>query len=159
MASSLDIKFEMAAFDKKDRAYYDNFAAEDVKKFSTYLILRWGASVAGSSDLQAYYLRAMNERVNKNFFDISTTTHNKLQWLSCTTVSPGMGQQHHYWLGAKKKETGGISPKIIKFLEGLYPTMKDDEILLFAKLNDKAAFKELAMKQGMTDKDIKELLK
>lgn len=159
MASSLDIKFEMAALDKKDRAYYDNFAVEDVKKFSTYLMLRWGASVTGSADMQAYYLRSMNEKVNKNFFDINTTLHNKLQWLSCTTVSPGMGQQHHYWLGAKKKETGGSNAKIVKFLEGLYPTMKDDEILLLIKLNDKASFKELALQQGMSDKDIKELLK
>ena len=68
---------EMAAFDRKDRAYYDKFTDEERKKFSTYLMLRYGASVNGGTDLQAYYLMATNERVNKYFFDLNN--HTKLQ--------------------------------------------------------------------------------
>ncbi len=91
---------EMAAYDRKDREYYDKFTDEQKKQFSTYLMLRYGASVGGSQDLQAYYLMAANERVNKNFFDLNK--HPKLQWLSCTTVSPNMGKQFHYLQGTKK---------------------------------------------------------
>ena len=56
----------MAAFDRKDRAYYDKFTDEQKKKFSTYLMLKYGANVGSNEDLQAYYLMATNERVNKS---------------------------------------------------------------------------------------------
>lgn len=141
---------EMAAFDRKDRDYYDKFTDEEKKKFSTYLMLRYGASVAGSSDLQAYYLMATNERVNKNFFDLNK--HPKLQWLLCTSVSPAMGKQHHYWQGTKKKEGNN---KAQKFLAKLYPTLKQDEIDLLAQINDKRDIERLARELGLDDKTIK----
>ena len=66
------IKFnEMKAFDRKDRAYYDKFTDEQKKKFSTYLMLRYAASVSGSADLQAFYLMACNKYMNKHFFDLN----------------------------------------------------------------------------------------
>ena len=144
---------EMAAYDRKDRTYYDKFTDEEKKKFSTYLMLRYGASVAGSSDLQAYYLRATNERVNKNFFDLNK--HPKLQWLLCTSVSPGMGKQHHYWQGTKKKEGNS---KASKFLAKLYPNLKEDEIDVLAAINDTKSLKLLGQKLGMDDKTIKKEL-
>jgi hypothetical protein len=153
MSSSLQISDEMAAYDRKDRAYYDNFTDEDRKKFSTYLMLRYGASVTGSSDLQAYYLLAVNERVNKNFFDLNK--HTKLQWLLCTTVSPGMGAQSHYWLGTKKKEGNS---KASKFLAKLYPNLKQDELDVLVAINDTKSLKLLGQKLGMDDKTIKKEL-
>ena len=144
---------EMAAYDRKDRAYYDKFTDEQKKKFSTYLMLKYGANVGGNSDLQAYYLMATNERVNKHFFDINK--HTKLQWLTCTTVSPGMGKQYHYWQKAKKKEGDNKSQK---FLAKLYPNMKQDEIDLLAKLNDKRDLRDMARELGYDDKSIKDEL-
>jgi hypothetical protein len=153
MSSSLQINDEMAAYDRKDRAYYDNFTEEDRKKFSTYLMLRYGASVTGSSDLQAYYLLAVNERVNKNFFDLNK--HTKLQWLCCTTVSPGMGRQSHYWQGTKKKEGNS---KASKFLAKLYPNLRDDELDVLVAINDTKSLKLLGQQLGMDDKTIKKEL-
>lgn len=144
---------EMAAFDRKDRAYYDKFTDEERKKFSTYLMLRYGASVAGSSDLQAYYLMATNERVNKNFFDLNK--HPKLQWLLCTSVSPAMGRQNHYWQGTKKKEGNN---KAQKFLAKLYPTLKQDEIDLLAQINDTKSLKLLGQQLGLDEQTIKKEL-
>lgn len=141
---------EMAAFDRKDRAYYDKFTDEQRKSFSTYLMLKYGANVGGSADMQAYYLMATNECVNKHFFDINK--HPKLQWLACTSVSPAMGNQFHYWLKAKKKEGDNKSQK---FLAKIYPNMKQDEIELMAKINDVKSIKDLAKKMGIEDKDIK----
>ena len=143
----------MAAYDRKDRAYYDNFTAEDLKKFSTYLMLRYGASVTGSADLQAYYVMAVNERVYKNFFDLNK--HPKLQWLMCTTVSPSMGRQSHYWQGTKKKEGNS---KASKFLAKLFPTLKEDEIDVLVAINDTKSLKLLGQKLGMDDKTIKKEL-
>ena len=96
MSDKLSIKNEMAQFDRKNRNFYDELTDEEKKKFSTFLMIRYGASVSGNSDLQAYYLMATNERLNKNFFDLGK--HSKLQWLCATTVSPDMGNQFHYWL-------------------------------------------------------------
>ena len=142
---------EMAAFDRKDRAYYDKFTDEQRKSFSTYLMLKYGANVSGGTDMQAYYLMATNERVNKHFFELGTK-HTKLQWLTCTTVSPQMGNQFHYWLKGKKKEGDNKSQK---FLAKLYPTMKSDETDLLAKINDKRDLADMARRLGYDDKSIK----
>jgi hypothetical protein len=140
----------MAAYDRKDRRYYDKFTDEQRKSFSTYLMLKYGANVSGNTDMQAYYLMATNERVNKHFFEINK--HTKLQWLTCTTVSPQMGNQFHYWLKGKKKEGDNKSQK---FLAKLYPNMKSDEIDLLAKINDKRDLADMARKLGYDDKSIK----
>jgi hypothetical protein len=141
---------EMAAYDRKDRAYYDKFTDEQRKSFSTYLMLKYGANVSGGADMQAYYLMAANERVNKHFFEINR--HTKLQWLTCTTVSPQMGNQFHYWLKGKKKEGDNKSQK---FLAKLYPNLKSDEIDLLAKINDKRDLADMARNLGLDDKSIK----
>jgi hypothetical protein len=141
---------EMAAYDRKDRSYYDKFTDEQRKSFSTYLMLKYGANVSGNADMQAYYLMAANERVNKHFFELNK--HTKLQWLCCTSVSPAMGNQFHYWLKGKKKEGDNKSQK---FLAKLYPNMKSDEIDLLAKINDKRDLADLARKLGYDDKSIK----
>ena len=140
----------MSAYDRKDRAYYDKFTDEQRKSFSTYLMLKYGANVSGSADMQAYYLMATNERVNKHFFELGK--HPKLQWLCCTTVSPNMGKQYHQWQGSKKKESNS---KAIKFLTKHYPHLKDDEIELLATINDKRDLADLARTLGYDDKSIK----
>lgn len=148
----LSIKSETAALDRKDKNFYDSLTDEEKKKFSPYLMLRYSASVDASPDMQAWYLMVTNERVNKHFFEVSTTQHKKLQWLMCTTVSPGLGGQRHYWLGTKKSEKDN---KAIRFLTELYPTAKPDEIELLAELNSKQDLKDLARELGWDEKRIK----
>jgi hypothetical protein len=41
----------------------------------------------------------------------------------------------------------------------MYPLAKSDEIDLIMELNDKTELRELALENGMTDKEIKELFK
>lgn len=154
--SKLYIGNELAALDRKDRGYLDSMTEEEQKKFSPFLMIRWGATVEGPADLQAYYLVSVNERLNKHFFDISASQHKKLQWLLATTVSPGMGKHKHPWLAAKKKDSA--NNKAEKFLASLYPAMKPDEIRLLAQINDKDDLKRLAKEHGLEDKQIKDLL-
>lgn len=150
----LSLNNELAKLDTKARGFYDELDEEEKKKFSTYLMLRYSASVEGDADLQEWYLRVTNERVNMNFFDLGK--HPKLQWLLCTTVSPGMGKFRHYWQGAKKKD--GSNNKAIKFLTKLYPHMKADELELLAEINDTKSLKALAKNMGMPDSEIKKEL-
>jgi hypothetical protein len=129
----LSIGNEMTQFDRKNRDFYDSLTEEERKKFSTFLMIRYGSSVSGGRDLQEFYLISTNERLNKNFFPLHK--HPKLQWLMATTVSPGMGTFRHNWIANKKKEPGAGSIK--KQIAELYPHLKDDEIELMAKINTK----------------------
>jgi hypothetical protein len=123
----------MAVFDRKDREFYDSLTIDEKKKFSNFLMIRYGSSVQGSQDLQEFYLISTNERLNKHFFAINR--HPKLQWLCATTVSPGMGTQRHQWIAPRKKEPGATGVR--KQLAELYPHLKDDELELMAKINTK----------------------
>jgi hypothetical protein len=129
----LSINNEMAVFDRKDRTFYDGLTVDEKKKFSNFLMIRYGSSVQGGRDLQEFYLIATNERLNKHFFTINR--HPKLQWLCATTVSPGMGTQRHTWIAPKKKEPGAGSIK--KQLSELFPHLKDDELEVLAEINTK----------------------
>jgi hypothetical protein len=123
----------MAQFDRKNRDFYDELTPEERKKFSTFLMIRWGSSIQGSRELQEYYVQSCNHYLNKNFFAVSK--HPKLQWLMATAVSPGMGTHRHNWISPKKKEAGASGFK--KQLAELFPHMKDDEIELMAKITTK----------------------
>ncbi len=129
----LSIANEMTQFDRKNREFYNELTDEERKKFSNYLMIRWGSAVQGSRDLQEFYLIATNQRLNKRFFDINR--HPRLQWLCATTVSPGLGTQRHPWIAPKKKEPGAGTIK--KQLADLYPHLKDDEIAVMAEINIK----------------------
>ena len=152
---ALDIKKVMSAFDSKKRNFIESLSEEERKEFSSYMMIRWGATVQGIPELEEYYLVSCNEKLNKNFFDISTSKHDKLQWLSATTISPGMGNQYHPWIPLKTRK--GDS-KTVKFLRQFYPMMKDDELELMAELNSKDGLKKLAIKHGWEEKDIKKEL-
>ncbi len=151
MTDKLNIAYEMRAFDNKDRNFYRDLTDEERKKFSTYLMIRWGSSVQGSSELQQYYLLSCNENLNKYFFDLNNYT--ELQWLSATTVSPGMGAFRHDWIKQKKRENS--NNKSIKFLRQFYPEYKEDELELLASINTVEDLKQLAREHGWDDRKIK----
>ena len=143
----LNISNEMKMLDRKVRTFYDDLTPEEKKKFSTYLMIRWGSAVEGSRELQEFYLIATNERLNKHFFDLGK--HPKLQWLLATTVSPELGTPRHTWIAPKKKESGLSAKK--KQLTQLYPQYKDDEIDLLARITDQKEINALLKQHGDTD--------
>jgi hypothetical protein len=124
MSDKLSIANEMKMFDRKVRSFYDDLTTEERKKFSNYLMIRWGSAVEGPQDLQEYYVIATNERLNKHFFNVSK--HPKLQWLMATSVSPDTGAHRHPWIAPKKKQAGASAKR--KALTAIYPHYKDDEI-------------------------------
>jgi len=130
MSDKLNIANEMRMFDRKARTFYDDLTPEEKKKFSNYLMIRWGSAVEGSRELQEFYVIACNERLNKHFFNVGK--HPKLQWLMATSVSPGLGTPRHPWIAPRKKEAG-LSAKR-KALMAMYPTYKDDEIDVMAQI-------------------------
>ena len=156
MADKLSIGNEMVQFDRRNRGFYDELTPEECKKFSTYLMLKWGANVEGSADLAGYYLIAVNENVNKHFFELGK--HPKLQWLLCTTINPVKGTHKHFWINAPKK--GGASRnKLRKAVAEREPCMRDDELDLLFEINTDEDIKEWLVLHGMTDQELKSLTK
>lgn len=144
MSDKLNIANEMRQFDLKNRNFYNDLTDEERKKFSNYLMIRWGSSVQGSRELQEFYVIATNERLNKHFFAINR--HPKLQWLCATTVSPGMGTHRHQWITPKKKNGGTTEVK--RILMEIMPTAKMSDIETLASLVSKKEVQELMKLYG-----------
>jgi len=147
VADKLSIRNEMREFDGKNREFYDDLTDEERKKFSNYLMIRWGSAVRGSQELQEFYVIATNERLNRHFFAVNR--HPKLQWFMATAVSPGLGAQDHVWIAPKKKETG--SNEVKKLLLDLYPAMKIQDIETLAALVDRKELREHLSEHGDPD--------
>lgn len=144
MSDKLNIGNEMRQLDAKNRDFYDELTPEERRKFSTFLMVRWGSAVDGSREIQEYYVQSVNHYLNKHFFTMHR--HPKLQWLMATAASPGMGSMRHNWIAPKKKEVGASAIK--KQLRELYPHFKDDEIDLMAELTDKKEIAQLQRAHG-----------
>jgi hypothetical protein len=140
----LSIQNEMLQFDRKNRQFYEDLSDEERKKFSNYLMIRWGSAVQGNRDLQEFYLISCNERLNKNFFAINR--HPKLQWMCATTVSPDLGGQRHQWIAPKKKQAGSGAFK--KQLAELFPKLKDDEIEVMSQITTKKELDQYIQELG-----------
>lgn len=141
MSEKLNIANEMRQLDRKNREFYDELTDEERKKFSNFLMIRWGSAIEGNRELQEYYVQSTNHYLNRHFFTINR--HPKLQWLCATAISPNMGTPRHIWIAPKKKEAGASARR--KQLQSIFPTYKDDEIDV--------------MMQIVSDKEIKEYLK
>ena len=133
MSDKLSIANEMMCFDRKDRNFYADLTDDEKKKFSNFLMIRWGSSVQGSRDLQEFYVISTNERLNKHFFTINK--HPQLQWLCASSVSPGMGAHRHQWISPKKKDENAASTGTKKKqLMMLFPNMKGSDVELLSKI-------------------------
>ena len=133
MSDKLSIANEMMCFDRKDRNFYADLTDDEKKKFSNFLMIRWGSSVQGSRDLQEFYVISTNERLNKHFFTINK--HPQLQWLCASSVSPGMGAHRHQWISPKKKDENSANAGTKKKqLMMLFPNMKGSDVELLSKI-------------------------
>ena len=142
--SDLPLNKVLGALDRKDRKFWDKCTPEQQKKIAPFLLNRYMSIVKGSAELHAYYLMATNQRVNVNYFALNK--HPKLVWQLLCTVSPGMGNQFHQWIGNKKKKSN--TSDIRKQLAVLYPNYKEDELDLLASMTTAKELKELAQASG-----------
>mgnify|MGYP007090099964 CR=1 FL=1 len=154
MSDKLNIKNEMHQLEIKNRDFYDELTDEEKKKFSNFLMLRWGSAVTGKPDYQEYYVLSTNQNLNKHFFDINR--HPKLQWLLATCISPGLEEQSHEWIGFKGKASKN---KRANLLAKIYPDVKMQDLETLAKTLPDEDIKRLLIDIGWKDKDIKEALK
>jgi len=145
MNDPLNIQNEMRALDLKQRDWYDQLEPELQRKFSPYLMIRWGSAVQGSSELQEYYLRSTNVRLNRHFFSINSARHRKLLWLMASSISPDMGTHRHVWIASKKRESNS---QISKLIREMWPNLRDDEVELLQAINADKDIKDVYRQHG-----------
>jgi len=148
MSDKLNIANEMRQLDRKNRKFYDELTDEERKKFSNFLMIRWGSAIEGSRELQEYYVQSTNHYLNRHFFNIGR--HPKLQWLCATAISPDLGTPRHTWIAPKKKEAGASARR--KQLQAIFPSYKDDEIDVMMQLVSDKDIKEYQRQSGQDDK-------
>ena len=154
MSDKLNIRNEMRQFDNKNRRFYDELTEEERKKFSTFLMLRWGSAIKADKDFVGYYIQSMNQQANKHFWSLNK--HPKLQWLLMSCVSPGMGTFDHEWIAFNGKK---FKNKRISFLSTLYPTLNSDELEIIDQSVSNEELTGMLIDMGYEDSAIKKIIK
>jgi hypothetical protein len=138
----------MRQLDLKNRNFYDSLDADERKKFSTFLMIRWSSAVEGSRELQEYYVQSANHYVNKHFFTLSR--HPKLQWLTLVACShESKAKQFHEWIALKKEKN-----KKEEFLATIFPTMKRADIATLAVITTDKEIKDYCQNLGWDKKEV-----
>ena len=148
MTDPLNISHEMRALDLKKRDWYDDLAPVYQRKFSPYLMIRWGSAVQGTPELQEYYLLSTNQRLNRHFFSVNSSRHKKLLWLMATAVSPDIGVHRHVWIANRRRESNNSRTKIIR---QYFPNLRDDEVELMASINTQKQLDDYVKQHGQPD--------
>ena len=153
MSDKLNIKNEMRVLDTKDRKWWGELTPEETAAMSKsmWTQMRWASSVKGSNAAQ--YLMLVNEFTNLHFNSLAK--HPQLQHQLLQLAGSGK-TQFHEWIPPGKR---GKKNKLAEWLITQYPEHNDDEIAILANSADKKELRDIMEQQGMTKKEIKELLK
>lgn len=154
MASpKLPIKDILAAIDMNAKSVWKELSNEEKSGVSFWLLNRYVSAIQGSREDQELAIFKTNEYYNKHFNTIGVgraNGHQELMWqLLCMSGAWGEIKFHPY-IGFKKK-AGGNNNTILKFLEKLYPNMKQNEVELLATISTKKELKQLAEEHGIED--------
>ena len=97
-----------------------------------------------------HYVEMVNECVNKHCFTLGK--HKKLLWQLLCIAGNTKKIQYHEWIGYKHKNKS--NSKIIKFLQKIYPNMKQDEVELLAGISTKKELYALGEDHGMDKRSV-----
>lgn len=160
MSEKIELKEKISAVDQNIRELWDAMDAEQQKSLKSefYILNRYISSAKGAKrEVQEHFVLTVNEYFNKHWNSLQK--HPKLMWLLlCMCNYNAKNTFYHEWIGFKKKP-GGSASKKVNFLLDLYPTRKQDECELLAKLMTEKDFIELGNKYGMEESDVKKKLK
>ena len=143
--NKLPLKDILAAIDMGAKEIWDELSDDEKKQVSFYLLNRYVSSQKGQRDSQELAVFKTNEYYNKGFFTLSK--HKKLLWQLLCIAGNTKKIQYHEWIGYKHKNKS--NSKIIKFLQKIYPNMKQDEVELLARISTKKELKQLAEEHGI----------
>jgi hypothetical protein len=148
----LDIFETLNAIDKHDLDFYDKLEPEIKKGFAAPVVLRWASAVTDGSASE-HYLISVNDRANKNFWEL--TDHPELQYK--LLASCGLGRQsRHQWIPMVGK--GKSVDTINEFLSEFWPDANDFELKILINQFTDDTFREFVLFSGCTPERIQEIL-
>jgi len=146
MSDKLPLKVILACIDENAKSVWKELTDEQKKCVNFWLLNRYASSVLGNRDAQELAVILTNEYYNKNWNELGTR-HPQLQWqLLCATRDAKSNIRKHQWIGLKQKNKS--NSKAVKFLEKLFPNMKQDEVELLARISTTKELKKLAEEHG-----------
>lgn len=151
--SNINLKSVMKAIDVRDVSWYNNLSEDEKSEVNIWQLMRFASSTNSSvNNINHHYLCMINEIVNKDFNVLRK--HPELQFRLLQTVGVGT-PQFHPWIKPPKSEKKN---KLIEFLKDHFRELNDDEINILA-LKDKSYIKSYLLETGLTEKEVKEILK
>ena len=148
--NKLPLKDVLAAIDMGAKEVWDELSVDEKKQVSFYLLNRYVSSQKGVRDNQELAVFKTNEYYNKNFFNIQK--HKKLLWQLLCIAGNTKSIQYHEWIGYKHRTKS--NSKVIKFIQKIYPNMKQDEVELIARISTKKELYALGEDYGMDKKSV-----
>jgi hypothetical protein len=147
----LDLGSLLRAVDLRNYEFYESLNEKQLKEFSPYVLMRYVSnSDHNIKDIQEWYVETVNERINKNHWDLSKK-HSQLLWKLYASTGVGETTDHRY-LPALKYQFN----KFEKLIAELNPAMKPQEVKLLASLMTDDEKKELLDNMGFDKKERKE---
>lgn len=151
--SKIDLKSVMKAIDTKDIDWYDNLSDDEKNEVNIWQLMRFTSSNNSSLfDIKYHYLYATNELVNVNFNVLRK--HPELQFRLLQVVGIGSAQFHPWIKPSKSHKKNNLT----EYLKTIFSECNDDELEIIAS-NDKKDIKIYLKERGLTDTEIKEVLK
>jgi hypothetical protein len=153
------IKEEMSALDRRNFAWYDGLSAEDQKKLSMWVVMRYASSTSSKvTEINEHYLTVINDFVNVGFNDLRH--YPEFQWRLMQLAGINK-EQFHSWIPPmkKKKSKNAVNDALITFYAELNPFLNSDELGILLTHKTKDEIKDELEAHGLTAKKIKEMMK
>lgn len=152
MANKIPLKTMLGAIDRNDFDFYSSMTDDQRKDFSPWLAMRYASS--GNKGYDAiHYLLMVNDLVNRDFSSLKE--HPELQWKLMATCGTGSNCFHPWIAPGKRKK----KDKLADALRKVYPTLRKSELELLCKINSKDDLKQMMADRGLSNDEIKEVLK
>jgi len=148
----LDLVKTLEAFDRRDYNYYAALPEEFKKQYAAFVLMRFLSSAPNQDRNHEYFLYAVNEIVNKDFWDLSK--YPDLQHLLLCLCGTGR-KQYHKWIPNSKVKKATWT----ELFKDKYKDLSDQEIKILKKTHTEDDIYDLAMSLGKSDKEITEYVK
>jgi len=153
------IKEEMAAIDRRKFGWYASLTDEERKSLSMWVLMRYCSSTSSKvEEINHHYLTMTNELVNVHFNDLRHHPELQMRLMQCVGIGTN---QFHAWIkpGKRRRDSNKANQKLYDVFVTRYPHLNDDEIDMLLDSMDRDAVKQNLQDSGLSDKQIKEMLK
>lgn len=149
-----------SAINRKDRDWWERLSKEQQQKFSSWLYNRYMSAVRHNNPMMhQYYLMATNKHINRDLSKL-TKNHAKLIYLLMTTLANEYTRADHQFVPAMKKNKANKATNAkMRILTELNPSLKEQDLQVWAEVMSDNEFKELMVGHGWDEKKIKAELK